>query len=101
MSEKTEYVCAECGKPAIIEEEYEVFAPSYGCAGTDFRYLCKEHFLECFPIHTHHSVKCNCCGKDLSTMNYPLAKAEWVSCFIEANLLSPLEQHGSAMILPS
>lgn len=69
MSEETEYVCAECGEPALIEEEYEVFAASYGCAGTDFRYLCKEHFLECFSIHTHHSIKCHCCGKDLSNMN--------------------------------
>lgn len=58
--------CAECGEQAIVLEEYETFAASYGCSGTDFRPLCKDHFLECFGIHKHHNLSCSCCGKELS-----------------------------------
>lgn len=62
-----EYKCVECGKPAILAGEYETFASSYGCTGTDYRYYCKDCLFEIFNIHTHHSTKCSCCGKDLST----------------------------------
>lgn len=74
--------CAECEKRAIVEEEYETFAPSYGCSGTDFRPLCKEHFLECFGIHKHNNLSCYCCGKSLNESSefYSLCDDEFYCC---------------------
>ncbi len=63
--DEQEYKCCSCGKLAECAEEYATFGASFGCTGTDFRFYCKECFIETFEVGVHKDNRCSHCGKEL------------------------------------
>jgi len=82
-----EYKCANCGAPASIAEEYATFASSYGCTGSEFRFYCKDCFIDRVDFYEHNSMKCNYCGKELDNKKFYSFYDELycsLECFLKA-----------------